>query len=54
MEAGDGHTSADTLTEGYTTTADHERGDGYHWICPTCFDDFAERFEWRVVGSEPT
>jgi hypothetical protein len=32
----------DCLTEGYTT-ADH-----YHWICPDCFADFRERFEWTV------
>ena len=39
----------DVLTEGYTTTASHERGAVYHWICKSCFDDFAERFHWRVV-----
>jgi hypothetical protein len=49
MEAGDPNAPPDALTEGYTTTAEHEHGDGYHWICPSCFNDFAERFEWRVV-----
>jgi hypothetical protein len=39
----------DVLTEGYTTTAEHPNGADYHWICKRCFDDFAERFEWRVV-----
>lgn len=52
MEAGDPHAKADTLTEGYTTTAEHPHGDGYHWICPTCFRDFAERFEWRLVAPD--
>lgn len=28
MEAGDPNAPGDVLTEGYTTTADHERGDG--------------------------
>ncbi len=40
---------ADVLTEGYTTTAEHENGADYHWICKPCFEDFAERFQWRVV-----
>ena len=39
----------DVLTEGYTTLASHKQGADYHWICKPCFDDFAERFQWRVV-----
>jgi hypothetical protein len=41
----------DVLTEGYATTADgpHEADD--HWICPRCFDDFAQAFGWRVVSA---
>lgn len=39
----------DVLTEGYTTTTSHEHGADYHWICKPCFDDFSERFAWRVV-----
>jgi hypothetical protein len=35
--------------EGYTTTAEHEHGADYHWICKSCFDDFAECFQWRVL-----
>ena len=42
----------DVLTEGYTTTAEHPRGAGYHWICKSCFDDFAERFAWRTVAGD--
>lgn len=41
----------EVLTEGYTTTDTHAEGAAYHWICKPCFDDFAERFEWRVVPS---
>ena len=41
----------EVLTVGYTTVVDEARGD--HWVCPTCFDDFAERFGWRVVEEEP-
>lgn len=40
---------SDVLTEGYTTTASHQHGADYHWICPTCFEDFAERFGWQAV-----
>jgi hypothetical protein len=25
--------------------------DGYRWICSTCFDNFKERFDWRVVAA---
>jgi hypothetical protein len=39
------------LTEGYTTTAEHQHGADYHWICPACFDDFVESFGWRVVSA---
>ncbi len=33
----------DVLHEGYCTV------DEYHWICAACFDDFRERFGWRVI-----
>ena len=23
----------------------------YWWVCPTCVNDFAERFEWKVIES---
>src|SRR3712207_4582236 len=48
---GDPGTTEEVLTEGFTTTAEHPNGADYHWICPTCFGDFAARFGWRVVGS---
>jgi hypothetical protein len=40
----------EVLTEGYATTAEHPQGADYYWVCASCFDDFAERFGWRVVG----
>jgi hypothetical protein len=30
------------LNRGYTTADDH------HWICETCFADFAEEMQWEV------
>lgn len=33
----------DTLHEGYTTE------DGYYWICPECFHDFKELFQWKLT-----
>lgn len=33
----------DDLKEGYSTE------DGYSWICPTCFEDFKDRFKWKVI-----
>ena len=35
----------DVLHEGYCTA------DEYRWICAGCFEDFRERFAWRVVPS---
>jgi hypothetical protein len=40
----------DVLTEGYATADEHERGAGYHWVCPPCTSDFAEEFRWRIEG----
>ena len=35
------------LKSGYCTL------DKYHWICPQCFEDFKEEYEWRLVrGTE--
>lgn len=33
----------DDENEAYVTT-----GDGYHWICNSCFEDFRFRFKWTV------
>jgi hypothetical protein len=35
-------TMPDTLHEGHTTL------NNYHWVCPACFEDFNEMFEWTV------
>jgi len=34
------------LTEGFTTTDQHEKGAEYHWVCASCFADFAEELGW--------
>lgn len=36
------------LTAGYTP-AGSEPGRTCLWICPQCFEDFRERFDWTVV-----
>lgn len=35
----------DALREGYASEGDER------WICPTCFEDFRDRFAWRVGGT---
>ena len=37
------------LHEGYVT-ADDKRT----WICPECFEDFKEMFQWELVDAEET
>ena len=44
-------THSEVLTEGYTTTAQHERAANHRWVCPTCVKDFADEFSWAVVES---
>ncbi len=39
----------DVFTEGYAATEEHPNGLRYHWVCPRCFDDFADRFGWAVI-----
>jgi hypothetical protein len=36
----------DAVHEGYCTL------DEYRWICDECFEDFKERFGWRVVPAD--
>jgi hypothetical protein len=38
----DGHTE---YNSGWVTE------DGYHWVCPACFEDFRTRFGWVVEGT---
>lgn len=33
------------LTQGYATA------DAYYWVCPDCFQDFREEFQWTVTDS---
>lgn len=35
------------LHEGYVTADDK-----YTWICPECFEDFKEMFQWELVDAE--
>ncbi len=35
--------SAEIEREGYTTD------DRKHWICSECFEDFKDRFQWKVA-----
>jgi len=32
-----------------STTLAYSTEDGYHWICPECFEDFKTMFEWEVI-----
>ena len=32
-----------TIQEGYCSL------DNQNWICPTCYEDFKERFKWTLV-----
>jgi hypothetical protein len=32
------------LNEGYSTK------DEYHWICPACYKDFKDLFQWKVIS----
>jgi hypothetical protein len=34
------------LKQGYATQ------DDYHWVCPACFQDFKDLFEWQVIEAE--
>ena len=41
------------LTEGYTARGpagrlEEQRRDNYHWVCPTCFQDFKDHFGWTI------
>lgn len=36
-------TEEGAVNKGYATL------DDYRWICSTCFEDFRERFGWKVI-----
>jgi hypothetical protein len=51
-DSGDG---SRPLTEGYTarrpaSRSDEQRRDNYHWVCPTCFQDFKDHSGWTIGG----
>jgi len=35
--------SPEVLHEGFTTE------DNYRWVCRQCFDDFKDRFQWKIA-----
>jgi len=37
--------------DGYATV--EPSGSGFDWVCRPCFDDFAEEFDFDVVGDGP-
>jgi hypothetical protein len=37
--------------EGYATV--ESSGSGFEWVCRLCFDDFAEEFDFALVGDGP-
>ena len=41
-------TRASDIHDGYVTN------DGYHWICESCYNDFRESFDWKLVLREPS
>lgn len=41
-------TRAGSLSSGFCTE------DGYYWVCPTCFEDFRDEFQWVVDGDLPS
>ena len=36
----------DTIQQGFATL------DDYRWICPTCYEDFNEQFQFKIQNSE--
>jgi hypothetical protein len=30
--------------------SDEQRRDNYHWVCPTCFEDFKDYFGWTIAS----
>jgi hypothetical protein len=44
-----GDEDAEVLAEGYAAVGTGPGGeDDYHWICNRCYEDFRERFAWRI------
>ena len=43
----------EVLPGGYTEAPGGAEPAWEHWICPACFADFREEFEWVVVPSDP-
>jgi hypothetical protein len=41
-------TPSEIRVEGYATVDMPDRPDHYFWICKRCFEDFKDKFGWRV------
>ena len=39
----------EVYTAGYVAIEERPEGVRYSWVCPRCFNGFADRFGWRVV-----
>lgn len=35
------------LTEGYASAETSAHAEGYHWTCPTCFDELRAELDWH-------
>jgi len=45
--------SKDCAAAGFTNVRHDETPAGRHWICRSCFEDFAPEYRWEVVESDP-
>jgi len=50
MDATDPNVMPNALHEGYTLVNHAKFPDDYHWVCITCFKDFKEKFQWKVIS----
>lgn len=41
--------TAETLPDGYATTAEYKLGEDYEWVCPTCFVELGAVMNWIQV-----
>jgi hypothetical protein len=40
----------DHVGAGPAGRSDEQRRDNYHWVCPTCFEDFKDYFGWTIAS----
>ncbi len=44
-----GHTFMEEIIEDDCSTAGYCTLEGKHWICETCYNDFKDHFNWKVI-----